>query len=218
MTVTRGTRRPPMPQGLPRNGACRWCAAPILHPPGHKLAGQPNARRTWCSEKVRDCVWRYKLATDSATQRAHCWKRDGGRCACCGAEPTYRLSVGPARVTLGWHEGYTYGGIPPGHAHRWVPHDMAPEDWIAAVAGPFEPIVIQRLHSKWDADHIRPLWSAPRDLSVADRDAWFGPDNLQTLCAPCHKAKSAREAAARAGQKRAARPPAPAPLLECSPA
>jgi len=54
----------------------------------------------------------------------------------------------------------------------------------------------------WDADHIRPLWSAPLRMTYAERLAWFGVDNLQMLCTPCHKEKSKLEAAARARMKR----------------
>lgn len=42
------------------------------------------------------------------------------------------------------------------------------------------------------ADHILPLWLAPRELR------YWSADNLQTLCQPCHNAKSAEEAVARA--------------------
>jgi 5-methylcytosine-specific restriction endonuclease McrA len=54
----------------------------------------------------------------------------------------------------------------------------------------------------WNADHRRPLWSAPRDMRLEDREQWFGLSNLQTLCSQCHKEKSAREAAERAGKPR----------------
>ncbi len=47
----------------------------------------------------------------------------------------------------------------------------------------------------WHADHIVPLIDGgARTL-----------DNLQTLCAPCHKAKTKREATERAGRRRAAK-------------
>ena len=53
----------------------------------------------------------------------------------------------------------------------------------------------------WDADHIRPLWSTPQEVSLEDRDAWWGLANLQTLCWDCHKAKSRREANERAARR-----------------
>lgn len=48
----------------------------------------------------------------------------------------------------------------------------------------------------WQVDHVLPLWQA-------DRDPWFWTlENLQTLCIPCHQAKSAREANQRAKEAR----------------
>jgi 5-methylcytosine-specific restriction endonuclease McrA len=46
----------------------------------------------------------------------------------------------------------------------------------------------------WEADHRRPLWSLPALMTYAERAQWYGLANLQLLCVPCHKAKSAREA------------------------
>lgn len=53
-----------------------------------------------------------------------------------------------------------------------------------------------------EVEHVRPLWS----LTDLERTQlrWWLPYNLQLLCPPCHKAKSAREAAERAAAKRAA--------------
>lgn len=139
--MMRNHRRPPMPPGRKPKGTCQWCAEPIVHPPGHKKAGQPDTRRSWHPA----CVTAYRVACFSSDQRRAVRARDRGVCASCG------------------HQGG---------------------------------------RDDWDADHIRPLWSAPRDMTLADRDQWFGLPNLQTLCQPCHKAKSAREAAERAGKPR----------------
>lgn len=46
-------------------------------------------------------------------------------------------------------------------------------------------VVEDTLSGKWQADHIEPLFTAFGDLS------YWEPDNLQTLCVPCHKVKSA---------------------------
>ncbi len=43
-----------------------------------------------------------------------------------------------------------------------------------------------------ELEHIRPLWSLTPDERRELR--WWLPFNQQLLCAPCHKAKSAREA------------------------
>lgn len=54
-----------------------------------------------------------------------------------------------------------------------------------------------------DLDHRVPLWSV-RHLPAAERLTFYGPDNLWLLCGPCHKRKTAREAAERAQIRRAA--------------
>ncbi len=49
-----------------------------------------------------------------------------------------------------------------------------------------------------ELEHIRPLWS----LTEAERREyrWWLPFNLQLLCTPCHRAKTAREARERIGR------------------
>lgn len=42
-----------------------------------------------------------------------------------------------------------------------------------------------------EVDHITPLWNGGLE---------FNPNNLQSLCTPCHKAKTAAEASLRAKQ------------------
>jgi len=53
----------------------------------------------------------------------------------------------------------------------------------------------------FEVDHRTPLWSV-WDLPPDERRRFYGPDNLQLLCGPCHKAKSAREARERADRRR----------------
>ena len=50
----------------------------------------------------------------------------------------------------------------------------------------------------WEADHITPLWSVPADVTMEERDLYWGLQNLQTLCCDCHKAKCKAEAGQRA--------------------
>lgn len=54
----------------------------------------------------------------------------------------------------------------------------------------------------WQADHIIPLWAVPPNVSLAEREVYWGLGNLQRLCVPCHKEKSALEAGQRAKAKR----------------
>lgn len=45
------------------------------------------------------------------------------------------------------------------------------------------------------ADHKNPLWSAPVPVTAEVREQFWGVDNLQWLCVPCHKTKTRQEAA-----------------------
>lgn len=159
---------------------------------------QPRGSCQWCAGEIRypdshkrageidkrnwhpECVEKYRVATQSQAQREACLKRDQGRCARCGV-----LAVG-IRFRRGqtvYMQGYQTGE----YCRVWPVRD-----------------------DRWDADHIRPLWSAPADMTLADRGLWFGLENLQTLCRPCHKSKSAREAKERTDINRPG-----LPLLRC---
>lgn len=48
-------------------------------------------------------------------------------------------------------------------------------------------------HRGWEVDHVVPLWAGGS----------HGFANLQTLCSPCHRDKTVREAALRAARRRA---------------
>ena len=52
-----------------------------------------------------------------------------------------------------------------------------------------------------EVDHKVPLWQVA-DLPPDERRWYFGPENLWLLCPACHKAKTKREAAERAAQRR----------------
>jgi hypothetical protein len=56
-----------------------------------------------------------------------------------------------------------------------------------------------RYQNPWHMDHIKPLVEAQGNL-----DYWRLP-NLQTLCEPCHTAKTSHEATERAAKRRAAK-------------
>lgn len=61
---------PTGPQGLP---LCRWCELEIL----------ARRRRTFCSDF---CVHQWRLRSDPGYLREQVFRRDGGRCAGCGAD------------------------------------------------------------------------------------------------------------------------------------
>jgi len=53
----------------------------------------------------------------------------------------------------------------------------------------------------WQADHVVPLWSVPRDVPLNRRACFWGPVNLWVLCQACHARKTRAEAATRAALK-----------------
>lgn len=113
-----------------------------------------------------------------STARFHVKQRDKGVCAACGCD-TAKLQ----RV-LNWaaqsryrvdERRYWYVSISP-----WE----SPESSILRTLG-FDPDV-----SLWAADHI---------VEVVDGGGECGLDGYQTLCVPCHKAKTKRQARVRRG-------------------
>jgi 5-methylcytosine-specific restriction endonuclease McrA len=62
-----------------------------------------------------------------------------------------------------------------------------------------------------EVDHKTPLWKVA-GLPDDERRWYFGPENLWLLCPRCHKAKTKREAAERAAQRRFAAAQLPLPL------
>jgi hypothetical protein len=62
-----------------------------------------------------------------------------------------------------------------------------------------------------EVDHKVPLWSVDQTLPLEQLRFYYGPGNLWLLCPACHKAKTKREAAERAAQRRfaAAQPALP---------
>lgn len=73
------------------------------------------------------------------------------------------------------------------------------------------------LNEGWAADHRVPLWSVPNVVTMAERAFYWGLDNAQTLCIPCHTEKTSREAAERACIRKSTRQSAAQNELEVSP-
>ena len=122
------------------------------------------------------CVDAY-LESDPRTTRRRAYRRDRGVCGGCGLD-TYAL-----RRTL-WAK---WG--PPGKRYR---HRRQPPRLAEALRE--RGFVPGR--SLWELDHVVPLVEGGGHEEA----------NLQTLCVPCHKAKSAAEASRRADRAAQARP------------
>lgn len=152
--------------------------------------GIPSGACPWCGEmsgeKRRrwhpECVTAYRVACFSGDQRRALWKRDRGICAACG--------VDTRMVMLRWR------AIRP--AARWADVPNLQPSSVPNRRSWYTPVECRTL--EWAADHIKPLWSRPAVVPLADRATWWGMENLQTLCDPCHKAKTRAEAGLRAGK------------------
>lgn len=163
--------------------------------------GVPSDACPWCGDKPTEkrrrwhpeCVTAYRVACFSDDQRRALWKRDHGVCAVCGTDT--------GSVLLSWRATRRAAFLRPGDFERLTACPVV--DWKSW----YTPVERQTL--EWAADHIKPLWSRPAVVPLADRASWWGMENLQTLCDPCHKAKTRAEAGLRAGKPQldlAARP------------
>lgn len=122
-----------------------------------------------------------------------------GTCQWCAGAILYpegHKAAGQMNVRRGWHPDCVTAYRIAAFSSDQRSHVRSRDKGFCAACG------VDAGRDGWEADHIRPLWSAPIDMALEDREEWFGLSNLQTLCVPCHKAKSAREAAERCGKPR----------------
>lgn len=192
----------PEPETMRRGvvGVCKWgCGKPV-----------PKPAIYWHKE----CFEAYALHTRLDHQKQFLLKRDGQRCAMvgCGCVPTKWLAY-PGRNEAYRPDQPLYWGTPAEQeawrAERWQwPstswRDMTPEQ---RAIGEFT--AIERACAL-EVDHRTALWEVAH-LPPDERRWYFGPENLWLLCPACHKAKTKREAADRAAQRRfaAAQPALP---------
>ena len=110
-------RFPPMPV-VPSGGVCRWCCAVLVFSSGHKLAGQVNPRRRWCSEHETNCVLNYLISHRQGHLRKALWKRDRGICCECDRrcskadwQADHRIPLWSLPETVELHERSKYWGL-----------------------------------------------------------------------------------------------------------
>lgn len=129
-------------------------------------------KRSWCSVTCHEAAW---LDMSVSAQRRAIFRRDRGICAMCGDNTTAGLAF------TEWHA----------------------RDWSNAAFDFFgrrfaDDLYYALMRSKrreehqggWDADHIHEVfWGG---------GGGFNLENMQTLCKPCHKDKTAKMAAQRA--------------------
>lgn len=136
-----------------------------------KIREWNGVRWVWRSRKLwhDTCLLAWSVATSPIVARALVFRRDMGICKHCGVDTI----------------------------EDWAPENLNEviadiDDFIAADTkwswsfGHFGP---------WEVDHIYPLWLV--DRGAPDALKYWMLVNLQTLCPPCHKLKSAEEAHSR---------------------
>jgi 5-methylcytosine-specific restriction endonuclease McrA len=171
-------RRPAIPFSDAPRGTCRWCGEAILYASGPH-AGEPNRRRRWHPQ----CVDEYN-ASDPREARRLVRKRDRTVCAKCGTDTNalrrrLRDQVARAAAKRAAGDGRQRSAATKKRAStRGLTKALREQG--------FKP-----RQSLWELDHIVPL------IDGGDH----GLANLQTLCTPCHKEKTVREARERAERR-----------------
>ena len=148
---------------------------------GAKLPERDKPRCRLCDDPVEwpkrswcseECSEAYYLVVSGAFVREKAFERDHGVCASCGLDTE---SVRRRVQSL------------PRDARR-----AAVVELIGLGFNGYPAAYNPRLYSLWDADHIVPLAEGGS----------YRLDNVQTLCVPCHKEKTAEQAARKAKQRR----------------
>lgn len=144
---------------------CRWCGEDVKPP-----------RRTFCSDR---CVEEWVLRSTSGGARSACLHRDGGVCAECGLN-TLALKRDVHLAISGALNGLPLSGRFWKRVAAMVAARLAAHGYRA----PRDLAEFQSDGFYWQADHIVPV-EAGGGLA--------GLDNLQTLCSPCHRRKTAAQ-------------------------
>lgn len=145
----------------------------------------PKGRVYFCKKQ---CAFEVQIRRDSAFLRARTKERDHGVCAGCGID-TEQLK----RVLRFTHESLADLVLGP---HKWRGNlywfrRLMLEWWGAYLWDNVEAMC------SWQADHV---------VEVIDGGEPY-LSNIQTLCTPCHKAKTARQAGERAKARRQQKQP-----------
>jgi len=165
------------------------------YPVGRDAAGKPLCR--WCRGAVKPprrtmcsaaCVAELELRTNPNILRDKILKRDKGICAACGCDT---LKIGRV-LRFAAMSKYRTESV----------NNVFVGMFLYGEGSPIRRILhYNPSRSYWEADHI---------LEVV-RGGEFSLENMQTLCVPCHKQKTAKLARERAQERRASKA---RPLLE----
>jgi 5-methylcytosine-specific restriction protein A len=148
---------------------CRWCGAACAGRRSSFCSGAPaNVKRGQVSVAGSGCVHEWMLRSSPSYLREEVFRRDRGVCAACGLD------------TVMLHEAI------------WrLPTDVELADRCGLLVSR-ESILGALGFAPRDA-FCRTLWEADHVVLVEKGGGLCGLDGMQTLCAPCHRRKSARE-------------------------
>lgn len=136
----------------------------------------PKGRRAFCTQL---CAHEVQLRRDSWYLRRQVFERDKGICAQCGCD-TEKVERVLRYAASSYYNMpcYERGGL----------------DWLFTRAAGFiyDALDYKSAQTYWEADHIKEV--------VRGGEPYL--DNIQTLCRPCHKQKTKRQAGERAAERR----------------
>ena len=161
--------------------AGNFCNALVKRIPGRcRLCEEPltGKRKSWCSE---ECSTSYYIVTSSSVLRYHVYNRDHGVCATCNM-PCVDLEI----QIYGYD---TMLKLPTPQSAVKRSHHM-----VMAMRAEMQKrgFSVASNRSFWDADHYEAL----------EEGGSWRLENVQTLCVPCHKKKTAEHTGRRARIKR----------------
>lgn len=156
-----------------KRGYCWWCDQIIIDPKtgeASKRRGKHDGR-----DGERNCAHEFDLHTRNEVQLAFIIGRDGTKCSACGEEKGSWV-----------HKGHTSD---PEKLRSWGP------SWVRyyppdIYVGEFTQI---GRTASLEVDHI--LCLALVVLTIQERQRWryWGPSNIQGLCASCHRVKTTED-------------------------
>lgn len=189
--LTRARRTVPLPEPWKGAGWCRWCGEKIEHKRAKQMNWHPSCKRIWLLHYDRDVQAAFLVERDGND----CWDcRRGGRWV--------RVDLVLARFK--W-EAWPHC-LPP--SRREFGDDGRYSDNLAerkvdgVIVGLYTRVEYRRACGGLEVDHEIPLWRIWH-LPDNERRPYYGPKNLRLRCQDCHKAKSKREAAERATERKA---------------